>query len=193
MTIARFALFSYILAAAASGIACGGTEDAATAPASAARGADTAAPPADTTDDIELNADMLNAFERGLRAEIAAVRAAQKRSSEAKTPQERGEAIQASFETATVPIGAAAAGLGVDRYRALRETVDEVFRTLDIQGKIDGPISYDLSRADEATKQRLSRDPFADLPPASADALRAHMDRLVPVWLDYVKLTAVAG
>ncbi len=51
----------------------------------------------------------------------------------------------------------------------------------------------DLSRADAATKERLARDPFADLPPDSAVALRAQMDRLVPVWIDYVRLTAVAG
>ena len=146
-----------------------------------------------TTDGIELNADMLAGLERGLRAEIEAVRVAQKRASEANTSAERGAAIQASFETNTAPIGAAAAGLAADRYSALRDVVTEVFRTLDMQGKIDGPLSIDLSRVDEATKQRLSRDPFETLSPASAQALRTHMDRLVPVWIEYVGLTAVSG
>jgi len=168
-------------------VGCGGTtnEPAATTEI----GGDTAAadgPVALTTADLD-------ALERGLRAEIAAVREAQQKSSAAKTPQERGEAIQATFEDATIPQGAAAAGLPLPQYRAVRETVTGIFQTLDFQGKIDGPLSMDVSRADAAMKERLARDPFADLPQDSAAALRAHMDRLVPVWIDYVTLTAVAG
>jgi hypothetical protein len=142
---------------------------------------------------LELTSDTLNAYERGLKKEIEAVRAAQQRSGTATTAQERGEAIQASFEEATIPQGAAAAGLPVEEYRALRETVNGIFRTLDFQGQIDGPLSMDLSRADAATKERLARDPFADLSSGSAAALRAQRDRLVPVWIEYVTLTAVAG
>jgi hypothetical protein len=141
----------------------------------------------------ELTEDNLNAYERGLKREIEAVRTAQQRSGTAKTPEERGAAIQASFDAATVPQGAEAAGLPVEQYREIRETVNGIFRTLDFQGKIDGPLSMDLSRVDEATKQRLARDPFDDLSSSSAAALRARMDRLVPVWIDYVTLTAVAG
>ena len=142
---------------------------------------------------LELTSDTLNAYERGLQKEIEAVRTAQQRSGTATTAQERGKAIQAAFEEATIPQGAAAAGLSVEDYRELRETVNGLFRTLDFQGKIDGPLSMDLSRADAATKERLARDPFADLSSESAAALRAQMDRLVPVWIEYVTLTAVAG
>ena len=142
---------------------------------------------------VELTSDTLDAYERGLKKEIEAVRTAQHRSGTATTAQERGEAIQASFEQATIPQGAAAAGLSVEEYRSLRETVNEIFRTLDFQGKIDGPLAMDLSRADAATKERLARDPFADLSSGSAAALRAQMDRLVPVWIEYVTLTAVGG
>jgi hypothetical protein len=183
---------SYLSAAVlvVAAVACGGTEDTTGARPTAAGAS---AEPSGASPKIELNADMLTAYERGIRREAEAVRVAQRRSSEAKTPQERGEAIQASFEHATIPLGAEAAGLDVDRYRVLRESVNEIFRTLDIQGKIDGPISMDLSRVDEATKQRLARDPFGDLPAASAEALRSHMDRLVPVWIEYVNLTAVSG
>jgi hypothetical protein len=140
-----------------------------------------------------LTNDNLNAYERGMKKEIEAVRAAQQRSASAATAQERGEAIQAAFEHATIPQGAAAAGLSVDQYRALREAINGIFRTLDLQGTIDGPLSIDLSRADAATKERLARDPFADLSAASAAALRAQMDRLVSVWMEYVSMTAVAG
>lgn len=146
-----------------------------------------------STREVELTSDRLDAYERGLKSEIAAVRAAQERSGTAPTPQERGEAIQASFEHATIPQGAKAAGLPVEEYRDVRRTINDIFQTLDFQGKIDGPLSMDLSRANEATKQRLSGDAFADLSPESAAALRARMDRLVPVWIEYVRLTAVAG
>jgi hypothetical protein len=46
--------------------------------------------------------------------------------------------------------------------------------------------------ADAATR-RLARDTFDDLSSESAAALRARMDRLVPVWIEYISLTAVAG
>ena len=141
----------------------------------------------------ELTSDSLSAYERGMRREIEAVRSAQQRSSSAKTAAERGTAIQAAFEHATIPQGAEAAGLPVERYREVRETVNRIFETLDFQGKIDGPLSMDLSRADDATRQRLARDAFADLSASSASVLRANMDRLVPVWIEYVTLTAVAG
>ena len=141
----------------------------------------------------EFTVESLSSYERGLRREIEAVRTAQQRAGDAKTPQERGEAIQASFEHVTIPQGAEAAGLPVEQYRALRETINGIFETLDFQGKIDGPLSMDLSCADDATKQRLGRDPFADLAPASAATLRAQMHRLVPIWIEYVSLTAVAG
>jgi hypothetical protein len=68
-----------------------------------------------------------------------------------------------------------------------------VFTTLDFQGKIDGPLSIDLERADPDTKARVSSDAFAVLPAESAKALRARMDRLVPLWSEYKKLVAVAG
>jgi hypothetical protein len=173
------------------GAGCADTNDKRTEPAGSIDERSTGTP--STTRAIELTSDTLNAYERGLKKEIEAVRAAQQRSATATTAQERGEAIQASFEEATIPQGAAAAGLPVEQYRELRETVNEIFRTLDFQGQIDGPLSMDLSRADAATKERLARDPLADLSSGSAAALRTQKDRLVPVWIEYVTLTAVAG
>ena len=134
--------------------------DAADAAAPARGGEEQAAAAASGKQDVSLTGERLDAFERGLKREIEAVRAA---------------------------------GLPVDDYREIRETVNGVFRTLDFQGKIEGPLSMDLSRADAATKERLARDPFDDLPPESAAALRERMNRLVPVWIEYVTLTAVAG
>jgi hypothetical protein len=135
----------------------------------------------------------LDKFERGLRKEIEAVKAAQQRAAAARTPQERGEAIQAQWETATIRSGAEASGLSEPRYRDVRDRVNRVFTTLDFQGKIAGPLSIDLERADPATKARMSGDAFAELPRETAMALRARMARLVPLWSEYKKLVAVAG
>ncbi len=142
---------------------------------------------------VDLTDARLEALERGLRAEAGAVRDAQARALNATTPQERGEALQAAFEDATLRQGAEAAGMPQDAYRQLRTAVTDTLRTLDYQGKIEGPLSVDLSRVDAATRDRLSRDPLAALSPAAADALRRRMGSLVPVWLEYVRLTAVAG
>jgi hypothetical protein len=135
----------------------------------------------------------LDQFARGLRTEIDAVKAAQKIALSARTAQERGEAAQAQWETATIPAGAKASGLPEARYRDIRDKVDRVFTTLDFQGKIDGPLSIDLARADAEMKARVNGDAFAELPPQAAAALRARMDRLVPVWVEYKTLVAVAG
>jgi hypothetical protein len=54
-------------------------------------------------------------------------------------------------------------------------------------------VSLDLQRADAETKARVSGDAFGELPVESATALRARMDRLVPLWSEYKTLVAVAG
>ena len=169
------------------GIACGGSnpnEEASRA--SAPAGQDDSKPVAFTEADLDQ-------FERGLRREIDAVKAAQEKAASASTAQARGEAIQAQWETATIPLGAEASGLSEPRYRHVRDGVNRVFTLLDFQGKIDGPLSIDLDRADAETKARVSGDAFADLAPEDAKALRARMDRLVPLWSEYKKLVAVAG
>ncbi len=101
--------------------------------------------------------------------------------------------MQAQWEAATVPLGAEASGLSTARYGEIRDAVNRVFTTLDFQGKIEGPLSIDLERADPETKARVSGDAFAGLPPEAAMALRAKLDRLVPVWIEYKTLVAVAG
>jgi hypothetical protein len=146
-----------------------------------------------STTRTEITADDLVAYERGIRRESAAVRAAQQAAAAATDAQERGRAMQAQWDTATIPLGAEASGLRENRYRAVRLVVHDLLRDLDFKGEIDGPMSIDLERADAATKARLARDAYADLDPASAAALRAAIPRLTPAWVEYVKLTAVAG
>jgi hypothetical protein len=167
-------------------VSCSSNESADTATGGGSEAASGAAAARITNDD-------LLAYERGIRREIEAVNAAQQAAAKATDPQERGRAMQAQWETATIPQGAEASGLGESRYRAVRKVVHDVLRDLDFKGEIDGPMSIDLSRVDEATKARLARGPYADLDDESAAALRAAVPRLVPAWTEYVKATAVAG
>jgi hypothetical protein len=141
----------------------------------------------------ELTPADLEAYAKGLARETELVRAAQERGRTATTPEARGEAQQAQWDDQTIPEGAKAAGLPVERYRAVRATVHNTFRWLDFQGKIDGPMQLDTLAAPPDMKARLARDPFEALTPSSRSALQAMMDRLVPPWIEYVKLTAVAG
>ena len=135
----------------------------------------------------------LDAWERGMKKEIELFKAAQARSAAAKTPEERAAAAQAGFETATAPEAARAIGADLQRYLQTRSTVDRVLETLDFQGKIPGPKELNLELASDEMKQRLSADPFADLDPASAAALKERMDRVTPIWIEYTELTAVSG
>jgi hypothetical protein len=186
--------FALTIALAAYG--CGGGDR------SPARGDSAAAPiPPSTatataaTDDAPFaftDAD-LDAYERGMRKEIELVKAAKLRGDSAKTPAERGAASQATFESSTAPAAAQAIGAPVDRYQATRRTVNRVFETLDFQGKISGPMEIDTVRASPDMKKRLSGDPFAELAPASATALRARLDALSAVWIEYMNLVAVNG
>lgn len=161
------------------------------APPAASDAAPAAGPPASQT--AELTAADLDAYAKGIAHETELVRAAQDRARTATTPQARGDAQQAQWEDATIPEGAKAAGLSLERYRAVRSTVNDTFRWLDFQGKIDGPMQLDTARAAPEMKRRFGRDPFDELSPTSRDALKAQMNRLVPAWIDYVNLTAVAG
>jgi hypothetical protein len=176
--------------------ACGGAESAPEAAGEAVADTavvDTPAAPAEPAGAVDITEADLDLYERAFAKEIEIVRAAGERASSAATPAERGAAMQQQWESESVPAAARAAGVPEERYRFVRETVHEIFKTLDFQDKIDGPMSMDMSRASEETKAKLARDPFDALTPSAAAALRARMDRLVPAWIDYVKMTAVAG
>jgi hypothetical protein len=194
MSLPRIATpFALAFAFAASG--CGGndrpastTDSAAPIPPSGATAtASSAEAPFAFTD-----AD-LDAYEKGMRKEIELVKAAKAQGDSAKTPAERGAASQAGFESSTAPAAAQAIGASVERYQSTRRTVNRVFETLDFQGKISGPMEIDTTRASPEMKKRLASDPFAELAPASAAALRARLDELTTVWIEYMTLVAVNG
>jgi len=135
----------------------------------------------------------LDAYIRGMHKEIELVRAAKERGATAKTPEERGAAAQAEFDVNTIPAAAESIGVPVDRYRSTRRTVNRVLETLDFQGKIPGPMELDTARARPEMKQRLTTDPFTELPPASATSLRTRLNEASAVWIEYMNLVAVAG
>jgi hypothetical protein len=180
--------------------ACRRREPEAARPESAATESLPVPPPADVTAPADVGerpfaftAADLDAWERGMKKEIELVKAAEARAAAAKTPEERGAAVQAGWETATAPEAARAIGADPERYAKTRRTVDRVLETLDFQGKIPGPMEMNLEAASPEMKERLSADPFAELDPASAAALRERMDRIVPIWIEYTELTAVSG
>jgi hypothetical protein len=175
--------------------ACGGGDSSSGEAASGAAPSNGAEPAAAATAATtrDLTAEDLDAYAKGLARETELVRAAQERAQTATTPQARGEAQQAQWEDQTIPEGAKASGLAPERYRVVRNTINTTFQWLDFQGKIDGPMQLDTATAPPDMKARLARDPFEALSPASRTELQAQMNRLVPAWVEYVKLTAVAG
>ena len=178
-------------------IACSGDKsadnaDTGRAPAGA-EPANEGAPTSEAAGPLTLTAADLDGFEKGITRETQLVKEAQERSRAATTPQARGEAIQAAFEDNTISAAAPVTGLSPERYKLVRETLSTIMTTLDFQGKIDGPQSVDTARAGPAMKARLSSDPYAALDPAGAEALKARLDRIVPVWVEYITLTAVGG
>ena len=142
---------------------------------------------------VTLSTADIDGFEKGIAREVQLVREAQQRSSTAPTPAERGEAMQETFETSTIPAAAPVTGLSPERYKMVRETISTIMTTLDFQGKIDGPQSLDTARASAEMKARLASDPYAALDPASAAELKSRIDRIAPLWIEYINLTAVGG
>jgi hypothetical protein len=157
------------------------------------QGAGSGASGSDSAEPIAFTAADLDAYERGLSKEIELVQAAQARAMGGGTPEERAEARRAGEREQTMPEAARAIGTDPERYARVRTTVHEVLTTLDFQGKIEGPMQMDTTRATPEMRARLASDPFAQLPAESAAALRSRLDRLAPLFARYVKLTAVGG
>lgn len=186
----------FVLAITAAGCSSGdnsGTTDSAAVTSADVTPAGDVSPDAQVSGPIALSVADIEGFEKGIARETELVREARQRSSTATTPEARGEAMQATFETSTIPAAAPVTGLSPERYELVRGTISTIMTTLDFQGKIDGPQSVDTARASAATKARLASDPYASLDPAGAAALKARIDRIAPLWIEYIRLTAVGG
>jgi hypothetical protein len=123
----------------------------------------------------------VDALQRGLKAEIDSLK------------KSRAGQFDPSAEETAILAGAKASGLDAKRYQQVHDVILDVLRTLDIQGKIEGPVSVDLNRVSPEQRKKLERDSFLDLSAASATALRAKLNQFAPLWVEYINLTAAAG
>jgi len=130
---------------------------------------------------IELTPALLEAYARGLRKEIEIIRRPGRGTHYGVTVSKYGE---------EGPAVVAASGLSHEEYRAVQDVVNHIFTTLNFQGKIGPARSIDVGKADPVWRERLAGDPFDALSPASATALRDHMDLLVPPWSEIIRMTA---
>ncbi len=135
----------------------------------------------------------VDAYQKGFAREIELIRTAQQQARSSRGPDRFGGGMQAGDSPATIAEAAKAAGMTPARYRDVRDTINDVLRVLDVQGKIPGPMSMDLSQLSPEQRKKYERDPMADLSPESASALRSRLDKLAPLWADYINMTAVAG
>lgn len=195
---ARKVVAGVVLFAGIAGCSGGEAKESENAPEMSATPSSAEASPGDnrepeTSGPITLTTADLDGFEKGLAREVELVRAASEKSRTATTPEERGEAIQAAFEDNTMKAAAPVTGLSAARYKLVRETLSTLLTTLDFQGKIDGPQSVDTANANAALKARLASDPYAAIDPAGAAEFKSRLNRIVPLWVQYVNMTAVAG
>jgi hypothetical protein len=147
---------------------------------------------AGTLRDAALTVDDLDAFERGVEAEIAAVGEAERRRDTAANASDSLAALTDATELRTIEAGARAAGMPLDRYRELRRQVEGVLRAnaapsaSQVMGGVDTANAPPDIRArvrenireQEAATARAREAAFADLAPQVAGALKSRANRL---------------
>lgn len=143
--------------------------------------------------DVAITGTDIDAFITALGKETEILRAGQERQRTAATPQQRIDALQSTSEEMRIPEAARAAGLSVDRYRAIRSAVMPVLETLDFQDRMKGPMTMDTTRVGEDMKARLRGDAMASLPAASRDALTSRLPRIESIWGDFAALRTQGG
>jgi hypothetical protein len=179
--IASFILLPFINA-------CGGGEDAADLAAeTAAAAVDTASPGAVVAPataepaDAPLSPADIDAFERGLRAELEAVNKAIADKAAAKTGTDTLSAIMGATEQQTVEDGARAAGLSVDRYRTIVNAISSALAARQGQAMMANMPQPDTTDLTAEQKEQLRKNAeemknafgnaFKDLPADVASAL----------------------
>ena len=181
--------------------ACGG-RDADTPPAEVATGAPadaatpapaTAAPEAvapQSTADAPIALADLDAYARGVQAEIDALRASADKVKQPRTAKDTNAETAALLEMTSPDIeaaGAKASGLDPARYAAVKQSADTVFGKLDTLHGLEamtadaGEMTAEMRKEVEANRASLEAqlgDPYAGLPPDVAAALKARHDTL---------------
>jgi hypothetical protein len=196
--------------------ACGGGGDDAAAdsllaeePApvdSTAIGAAVAAP----AGDAELTEGDLEAYERGLAAEVEVLREAVERRANARTGEDTLSAIMAATDMQSVPAAAERAGLDADHYRRLEGAFGPVLsKRIMNPGMREQTAQADTSQlaqlpAEEAERVRANlremaaafsdSAAYSTLPPALVETFRQRADaRLDALWRERMELRARAA
>lgn len=146
-----------------------------------------------TPQNAGLSAADLDAYARGMEAEMRAVREAEAERARATTGEDTLNALEKATEMKTIEVGARAAGLSVDRYREIRRQVDTVLRARGgsafVQQQAAGidttnvPAEHRARIRENIEQQRRQAEQteqaaYASLPPEVAEAFRARAPRL---------------
>ena len=181
MFIASFVLLPLSAACGTGGDATdSAVADTAAALATASPGA-AAAPSTAEPADAPLSPSDVDAFERGLRAELEAVNKAIADKAAAKSGTDTLSAIMGATEQQTVEAGARAAGLSVDRYRTIVNAISGALAARQGQAMMANMPQPDTSSLTAEQKAQVRKNaeemknafgnPFKDLPPDVASAL----------------------
>lgn len=184
--------FTALLAAAllATATACSNGSSAPDAPeAAAATGSAPASPKrqrsGNTGQPQIITDDLLQAWARGLEVEAEILR---------RPGRGTHYGVMVSEGTEEGDLVLAAAGIPAADYNHVARTVGGLFSVLNARGEFGRKlIHFDLDRVSDDLRQRLTGDPYEDLPPESAEAIRRHIELLRPLWLDVTGMTAQHG
>jgi len=177
-----------VLVAALLAVACkpaerAAADDSATAAADSASAGQPAAAPAaaagtaTTTEQpgpSSLTAADVDRWQRGMEAELAAVRDAGKKLTEAKTANDTMSAMMAANETSTRAAGAKAAGVDEERYNVIRATLSPLtglMAPIEQEMNVKEMPPAMLAQLKQGREQSLAQA-SAGVPPAVLEALR---------------------
>ena len=110
-------------------LACGGARDDEPAADAAAPASADGAPPAGATD-APVTAEDIGRWEKGMAAELVAVKEAGAKLKEARTSEDTLSAMMGVQEMTTTQAGATAAGVDLERYKAIRSDLSAVAAAL---------------------------------------------------------------
>lgn len=160
--------------------------------------------PSAPTADAPLAVSDLDAYARGVRAEIEAVEKAWTQLRGAKSGTDTLSAVFAATPGETQPTGASHAGVSLDRYRIVVDRVDRVFATRDMaaasakmHAQIDTTTLDSTMRA--SVRQSISEsesawgDPYKGLEPDVADAIKKRTGQLDSLRLRLAQLRLGGG
>ena len=163
-------------------------DTAATAEAAGAA-APTSAVAAGNPADAPMTAEDVDRYERGVRAEIEAAQKAVEDRKRAKSSADSLSAQFAALEQNTIEAGARAAGVSVDRYRTLNNTMNQVLGARQM-GAVMQKQTKDMDTTNLTPEQRARvregmaqanaawGDPYKDLAPDVATVVKQRADQL---------------